>query len=336
MKRVILSLVTWNSEKHLDHLFQSLAAQTYTHCELLMTDNNSSDGTERVVGDWIPKLPFPTTFFRGETNIGFARGHNQHIQRAIQRRATFVLVINPDLILESHALEILVQFLEQHPDVGSAGGKLFRASFQHERGIPELSKERIFDSAGIVMTRARRFFERGEGEEDRGQFVEGPVFGISGAFVLYRLRALVETALPKEGTEEREFFDEDFFAYKEDVDLAWRLQRFGWPAWYVPTAVAWHHRAFQKKRRRSIPSAIRALSWRNHLFVLLKNEEKKDFLRAFPLTILRESAKFFWFCCTEWRTLATLPSLFRLWNRIKRKRQWIMEHRPTPSSPSSS
>ncbi len=72
---------------------------------------------------------------------------------------------------------------------------------------------------------------------DNGQYAEAErVFGLSGALVMYRATALQAVRF------EDEFFDHDFFAYKEDVDLAWRLQHLGWDAWYEPRAIAHHYR----------------------------------------------------------------------------------------------
>jgi len=325
-KRVAISLVTWNSQAYLGTLFESLAQQTYTHCELLVRDNNSLDETRMAIGDGIAKLPFPATLFWEKENSGFAPAHNQNIREAIRRKAHYVLLVNPDCILDPHAIEVLVQAIQHHPRAGSVGGKILQAHFRFREGRTEVEKSSYIDSAGISVSRARRCLDRGQAMRDHGQFPEGAVFGNSGAFVLFRVRALIDVATPlPDGA--KEYFDESFFTYKEDIDLAWRLQLLGWSSWYTPSVLVWHHRTLGEKKRRSVSARLRALSWRNHILLLLKNNDwTTDVFGAF-LTILRECVKTVWLLTREWRTLSAVPSLFHLWGLMRQKRQWIMEHR---------
>ena len=348
--RLIISLVTWNSSHYCKQLFASLRQQTEEKLELLVTDNASTDDTVLRLSELLPTLPYPATLFREKENTGFARAHNHHIREAIRRKARFVLVVNPDCILEEHACAILLDAIAHNDRLGSVGGKILRAQFtplevsspakpdsnDPEGGLPlrefpttdgltTLQKLSTIDSTGLVMTRSRIWRERGYGESDHGQYREGPVVGVSGAFVLYRLRALLDVSMRREG--HREFFDNDFFSYKEDADLAWRLQWFGWSSWYTPKAVAWHHRTFGRERRDRVPAYLRALSWRNHYFLLTKNDDWKNFLYDAPLIFFRECAKLCWILLREPRTLQLFPSLIRLWPSMLHKRQWIMRHR---------
>ncbi|MDO8582165.1 MAG: glycosyltransferase family 2 protein [bacterium] len=323
--RLIISLVTWNSSHYLEQLFVSLRQQTEQNLELLVTDNASTDDTVLRLSELLPTLPYPATLFREKENIGFAHAHNHHIREAVRRKARFVLVVNPDCILEEHACAILLDAMMHNDRLGSIGGRILRAQFVTTDGLTTLQKLSTIDSTGLVMTRSRMMRERGYGESDRGQYREGPVLGVSGAFVLYRLRALVDVSMRREG--HREFFDSDFFSYKEDADLAWRLQWFGWLSWYTPKAVAWHHRTFGRERRNRVPAYLRALSWRNHFFLLIKNDDRKNFLHDAPLIFFRECVKLFWILLREPRTVQLFPSLIRLWSTMLQKRRWIMSHR---------
>lgn len=331
IKRVVISLVTWNSGKYLRALLESLAAQTYEHCELLIRDNDSRDDTQAIIAEWVPQLRYPATFFREETNTGYARAHNENIREARRRKANYVMVLNPDLVLDAHAVELLQNVLRTHDKVASTGGKVLQAKFQYGNGVAEVRQCDSIDTTGIVVNRSRKTAERGYGRHDHGQYAEGEVFGISGAFALYRLRALYEVGIPI-GDDDQEFFDEDFFAYKEDVDLAWRLQLAGWSAWYAPSALAWHHRTMGEMKRQIVPARLRAFSWRNNWLTLIKNNDWSASFADTLLTVMRELAKLVWICMREWRTFSALPSLLRLWRQMRRKRQWIMEHRRrTPS-----
>lgn len=324
-KRVLISLVTWNSAAYLPALFDSLRTQTEQSLELVITDNASTDGTVPLISELIPTLPFPTTLFREEVNTGFARAHNHHIREAIRRKSRFVFIVNPDCILEAHTIAILADTMAQHDRVASVGGKILRAHFVVRDGLTTLEKTSTIDSTGLVATRAHQWKERGYAEEDRGQFAEGLILGVSGACVLYRVRALLDVAYARQG--KREFFDEDFFSYKEDVDLAWRFQLFEWSAWYTPHAIAWHHRTFGAERRARVSSTLRALSWRNQYFVFLKNNDWLSDIGGTLLTFFRECVKFFWIFLKEITTLRLLPSFIYLWVPMLKKRRWIMQHR---------
>src|SRR4030095_12141583 len=100
------------------------------------------------------------------------------------------------------------------------------------------------DSTGIIMLREQRHLDRGAGETDNGQY-ENPedIFGPSGAAALYRRATLDDVAI------NGQYFDEDFFAFREDADLAWRCRLLGWNSIYVPAAVALHRRRVTPERR---------------------------------------------------------------------------------------
>ena len=98
------------------------------------------------------------------------------------------------------------------------------------------------------MLREQRHLDRGADQPDTGQFdTAGEIFGPSGAAAMYRRNALDDVAL------NGQYFDEDFFAYREDADLAWRCRLFGWTSIYVPTAVAHHRRRVTPERRAELP-----------------------------------------------------------------------------------
>ena len=115
---------------------------------------------------------------------------------------------------------------------------------------------------GSMMTRDGRHFDRGAGIDDDGRFdTEEDVFGITGALALFR-RGVLEASRV-----DGEVFDADFFAYREDADLAWRLQGFGYRARYVPRAVAYHRRSVTPERRRSLSPAVNYHSVKNRFLL---------------------------------------------------------------------
>ncbi|KPJ85102.1 hypothetical protein AMJ57_04365 [Parcubacteria bacterium SG8_24] len=331
MAKAAITIVTWNSMKHLPETLASVFAQTHEDRTVLIVDNASSDGTIGFVRERYPQA----VILRNSKNLGFARAHNQGItyartHLAVPGEELYVMVTNPDLILDPGYLETLIRALESRLDAGSAGGKLLRAFIKGEGELREPVLSGTFDSTGMRLARSRRTVERGAGEHDDGSVFgrTEEVFGVTGAAALYRLRALQDVAYRDE------YFDEDFFAYKEDVDLAWRLRLRGWEALYVPAARAYHYRtaygadrsSFREtvRNRRHRSGLVRRLSYRNHLLMLLKNEHLINLLLHLPLILWYELRKLVYLAVFEPRTLVAWGELFRLLPRMIAKRRLAM------------
>ena len=165
---------------------------------------------------------------------------------------------------------------------------------------------------------------------------ERELFGVSGALALYRASVLSDTKLGKD------YFDEDLFSYREDVDLAWRMQTHGWSARYVPQAVAYHWRGIYGKEKAGPFSRIRdrrkkrpffaALSTRNQWIVLLKNEHWLNAILSLPLVVSLEIARLGYIVIFEPRSLWIVPSFFKLLPRTLRKRWTIAKNRRSKAS----
>lgn len=291
-QRLAVNVVTWNSLPYLPGLFASLEDQTTRDFSVTVIDNASTDGTI----SWIEQNALGTAMLRNFKNQGFSRAHNQGISLMLSRwaeadwDARYILVCNPDIEFSPACLEQLLAYMDAHPEVGIAGPKLLRAMTvaEGEDGERKTQRTNTLDSTGIVMYKTRRHADRGAGEEDAAQYDQASdVFGVSGACLLLRASVLAKL---KQGDE---WFDEDFFAYKEDVDLAWRAKRFGIQARFVPEAVAWHHRraasgvqgflwlkAFVNRFKK--PAHINFYSTRNQLWLVWKNDEFMNRLAHFP------------------------------------------------------
>ncbi len=127
--------------------------------------------------------------------------------------------------------------------------------------------------------------------------------------------------------------DRDFFAYKEDVDLAWRLRRWGWSAWYEPEALAWHARGASVtlrgggrdmlELRRATPAAVKILSWRNQRLMMIKNDTVRAVLRDLPWILRRESLSIAFMVLLDREVLPAIPDLIRHLPRAVRKRRQL-------------
>jgi GT2 family glycosyltransferase len=302
-KRVAVNMVAWNSMAYLPNLLDSLDAQDTRDWMLTVVDNASNDG----MATWLQENRPDVAVLRNFRNLGFARAHNQAIAMTISRwpqeqlDRRYILVSNPDLEFGTDAIRLLTEFMDANPDVAACGPKLLRAHVvsSDEDGGRETERTNIIDSTGIVIHRSRRTSDRGAGEEDKGQYDSAvDVFGLSGACVMFRASALLTAAC------EGEIFDEDFFAYKEDVDLAWRMRRLGFSARFIPQAVVWHHRRAKSvdqgflwlkafAHRFTKPAYANRLSTRNHIWMGWKNDEFVNVLIHSPWIVIYEAGKTF-------------------------------------------
>jgi GT2 family glycosyltransferase len=255
---VSVGIATWNSESHIPTCLRRLEEQRYPNLEVTVVDNASVDrSVELVRQSW----PGARVIENGR-NDGFCRAHNTAIRASAGK---YYLALNPDVQMLPGFLDHLVVALESQPASGAAMGKLLQPS---ESGPPAI------DAAGLGINRSRHQYLRGRGEPDRGQYdTASEVFGVDGAAPLYRLSMLEDVKI------EGQYFDEQFFAYMEDVDLAWRARLFGWASWYEPAATAVHARTFQPGRRRLMPRPMRRMAVKNRYLMLLKNEGREEFRR---------------------------------------------------------
>ena len=180
----------------------------------------------------------------------------------------------------------------------------------------------VFDSTGIYFTPNQRHFDRGSQQPDRGQY-ERPeyVFGATGAACLYR-RAMIEDI-----SIDGEFFDSDFFAYREDADVAWRAQLLGWKCLYTPLARAYHVRSVLPANRRSLPSAVNMHSVKNRWLLRIKNMTGPLYRRYWFAITWRDAVVVAGCLLREFSSLRAFVLLARAWPRAWKKRRIIMQRR---------
>lgn len=204
-------VLNYNGKRYLDDCLSSLAAQTFRDLEVIVVDNASTDGSvEHIESNfsWVRLVI-------NKENLGFAGGTNSGIKAA---KGEFILTFNNDARADSRLLEYLHKPMADSK-VGVCGAKML------------LDDGRI-NSAGICLSRSGAAWDRGMFEPDNGQYdAREEVFGACAGAALYRREMLDEIGL----------FDEDFFLYMEDVDLAFRARLAGWNCIYVPEAKVLHH-----------------------------------------------------------------------------------------------
>lgn len=339
MRKVFAHMLVWNDRRYLPDLFESIEEQTYPDFTLRILDNGSTDDTLEYLQEYYPH----TIVARNLKNNGFAPGHNQLFKFTFDHlkddEDPFILIMNSDMIFDPEVVSKLVAALEADSDLAAVQPKLYRA-FAENTGnevLEETMKSDILDTTGMSVHKGWRMADRGAGEMDAGQFdAKTDIFGPTGTMALFRLEALKSILV------DGEVFDSDFFAYREDCDLAWRLRKAGWKSGFVPEAKAWHYRGMYGAEKQSSWQRLKnrlgqrpffaALSTRNQLFVLLKNLTASDFISASPWIIFGEGLRvlygFFFEKETRQRLLSSGPLI---WKMIK-KRQQIKAVTTTPAS----
>lgn len=325
--KVTVGVITHNSEKYIEPCLNSLLAQDYDNLEIIVLDSASSDHSIDILEEKFPDIKL----IESQENIGFARSHNEILR---QTQGDFYACVNVDMIFEPNFISQLVKSIDQKPIFGSSGGKVKRWDFEafekSLKGAREMGKTNFIDSAGLRILRSHRFEDIGQGEVDYGQY-DHPrqIFGASGAAVLYRRKALEDVAFQNED-HEKEYFDESMFMYKEDVDLAYRLQWAGWKAHYTPYATCYHDRsatAFGRstlsilKNRAKKPKLINRLSYLNHHILLEKNFSDEYSGKIRSATFWYNFKVFLYILIFETELLSEWWKYFKMRSQIKARKR---------------
>ena len=319
-KLVSINILTYNAQDLIEPCLNSVLKQTYKNFEVLVIDNASDDETLKRA------KKFPIKTIENKKNLGFSAGHNIGIK---QSRGGYVLCLNQDIVLDKDFLKNAVEAMEKNPacrrgrdKIGSVQCKLLKI-----RNINQ-PKSKTIDHTGLVILKNRRVIARGQGERDKGQYKAGEIFGVDGAAPIYRRKALEDTKINDE------YFDEDFFAYKEDVDLAWRLRLYGWKAVYQPQSIAYHLRTAGEravrnyisvaKERRKLSKFAKFHSFKNDRLMRIKNELPDLFFRDILYIIIKEIGAWAYVLIFERYTWKAIKSLIKQIPRAWRKREIIM------------
>jgi len=285
---------------------------------VVVIDNASADGSAKIAEKHFDSLA--TTIIREDQNTGFAAASNRGISITSE---PWILLLNPDCAPRPDLVHRLLDAVASRPEaarVGAVSPKLLRAEG------PGIEPQSVIDAAGMVVTCSGRHFDRGAGTDDDGTFDRPAwVFGGTAAAVLLRREALDDVAYPDE-----EFFAESFFAYREDAELAWRLQLRGWCCLYTPSAVAAHRRGFRPEAGRRGHVAVNRFSVRNRFLLRRHCADFWWYLRCFPWWLLRDLLVVGACLTMERASLPALGDVWRLRSDSRHRRSWVLERRTAP------
>lgn len=228
-------IVNYNVANFLEQCLNSvLAASQNLKIEVFVVDNNSVDGSVALVEQKFPSVKL----IANKENIGFSKANNQAI---LQSNSRYVLLLNPDTVVEQDTFDKCVSYLDSHPKVGGLGVRMLdgkgRFLPESKRGLPTpaVSFYKIFGLAKL-FPKSKKFGTYHLGFLDEHQIHEVDV--LSGAFMLMRAETLQKVGL----------LDEAFFMYGEDIDLSYRIQLGGYSNVYYPQTKIIHYKGESTKK----------------------------------------------------------------------------------------
>jgi GT2 family glycosyltransferase len=307
---VSVTIVTYNSGRFIKRCLESVLAQKYPYREIIVIDNNSTDGTIDILEQFEDRC---TVVYNPE-NVGFAAAQNQAIGIS---SGGWVLTLNPDVLLLPNFIQSLVDAGEIDPKIGTVCGKLLAMTATFD--IPARP---LVDSTGIYFNPMLRHLDRGSQEVDNGHYLKHEyVFGATAAAALYRRKMIDDISF------DGEFFDVDFFVYREDADVAWRAQLRGWHCIYAPLARGYHVRNVLPGNRRALPPEINMHSVKNRFLMRMKNISGDLYRQNWFSITVRDLAVVG--CCLvrEHTSLKAFWFLARNWKRVMAKRKTIQARR---------
>ncbi|EKD43679.1 MAG: Glycosyl transferase [uncultured bacterium] len=338
MPKLSVHLVAWNGAKYIPYLFESLRIQTCQDWFLYIVDNDSKDNTVELIKKELENFSIPYKLVINPTNNGFAGGHNQAYR---DTDGEFFLLLNQDMYLQPTCLQDMVEFLDKNIKVASISPRLMKWDFSKivSDGLEKSFSNQI-DALGLKIFRNRRVIEqytqcdwdeikldpRFHGDDNTVQALE--VFGASGAFPMMR-RSIINKVVFADG----QFLDENYHAYKEDVDLSYRLQEAGFKSFILLNTVAYHDRtgagpkemndlvAAENKKKQS--PWVQYHSYKNHLRTLYKNEYWQNFILDLPWILWYELKKFVYLSLFDRKVLSGLKEVWKGRDDLKNKRQQI-------------
>jgi GT2 family glycosyltransferase len=307
---VCISIVTFNSSRYIRRCLNGVLDQKGIRSSVVVVDNASADGTREILQEFGSRIQV----IWNQSNVGFAQAQNQGIRSS---QADWVLTLNPDLLMEEDFLRRLVDAGELDRRAGAVCGKLLSIG----PGFQRLQERRI-DSTGLFFTPAMRHFDRGwhsldDGAYDRAEYV----FGACAAGALYRREMIDDISIGGD------FFDPDFFAYREDADVAWRAQLLGWRCIYTPAAVGWHVRSVVPGERRTITPSINMHSVKNRFLMRIKNATPGLYRHCWLPMTARDLVVAAGCLLVEPQSLPAFWQVAKCWSTMWERRREIMKRR---------
>lgn len=262
-------IINYNAGKLLSKCIDSILKQNYKNYEIIIIDNASKDRSMESINEGGERI----RIICNKQNMGFSHAANQGVKIA---RGEYILLLNFDILMNKNFLKEMVKAINLKSNIGSVSGRL-------------LKNKKLFDSTGIIMNNLFAN-DRGENEKVNNRRYNSTeyIFGPSGAAALYKKKMLEDCRIYGE------IFDEDFWIYYEDVDLAWRAQIKGWKSFYTPKAIAYHRRGVTRKNNPKALENYRMIGLANRILAIFKNLPLELFAKNFFIILKYQICNFFY------------------------------------------
>ncbi|MEI6455975.1 MAG: glycosyltransferase [bacterium] len=261
-------IVNYNVKYFLEQCLHSVVnAINGLECEVFVVDNNSVDGSIKMVKEKFPEV----RLIENKDNAGFSKANNQAIRKA---KGEYILLLNPDTLVEDDTLRKVVEFMDSHSDAGGLGVKMIdgKGKFlpESKRGLPSPSVSffKIFGFSS-VFPKSRLFSKYHLGYLDRDKIHKVDV--LAGAFMLLRKDVLDKIGL----------LDEAFFMYGEDIDLSYRITQAGYSNYYFPETRIIHYKGESTKKS----SINYVFMFYNAMIIFARKHFSKGNARSFSMMI---------------------------------------------------
>jgi len=309
---VSIIVVSGGIKHYLESCLDSVRKQSYRSLEIIVIDNSLNPQFKQEIIRNYPEIRLCSE----KNNLFYAESLNKGIRLS---KGNFILCLNDDVTLDKGFIEVALRGFFLDSSIGMVSGKILRSD-----GV-------TIDSTGLFLTPWRTVRERGYGRKDNGQYnPPGYTFGVNGAVAFYRRRMLEDIKIGSD------YFDSDFRMFYEDLDLAWRAQRFGWKAYYVPEAVAYHVRGGTARQglgidksyaRTYLSDELHLDLIKNRYISMIKNESVFGFFLHLPFILLYDSLVYGYIIFSNIRLLRRLPVISKYIKSSLKKRSLIISGR---------
>ncbi len=261
MKPLVSIVITnWNGKDHIEECLTSLLKQSYKNYEVIFVDNGSTDGSVEFIKKKFPKIKL----IQNKKNNGFAKANNQGF---LISKGNYIIFLNNDTKADKNWLNELVIAAEKYPEIGMFSSKMLF-----------YNNPKIINSRGLKLFYDAKAVDDGFNVLDSKEKVKD-VFGPCGGASFFRKKLIEDISF------NNEFYDEDFFIYSEDLDVAFRSRLKGWKCLYIPTAIIYHkHNATAKKE----PDLALYHYTKNKIFIIIKNYPLALLIKYSLVILLRQ------------------------------------------------
>lgn len=266
--RLTVIIVNYNVEYFLAQCLHSVRkAAQLAPIETIVVDNNSSDGSVEMTKRLFPEVQI----IANKDNKGFSSANNQAIRIS---KADYVLLLNPDTLVEEDTFKKCIDFMDQHPNAGGLGVKMVDGKGQFlaesKRGLPTpmVAFYKIFGLSAL-FPKSKTFGQYHLGHLDKNETHKVDI--LAGAFMMMRNSVLDKVGL----------LDEDFFMYGEDIDLSWRIRLGGYDNYYFPETRIIHYKGESTKKS----SVNYVLVFYNAMIIFAKKHFSKSNANVFEILI---------------------------------------------------